>query len=248
MAKQCGPLFFECTWDDLTFYKMDGQYYVRTKSRLTREKVLKHKAFAKTRFYADRLVVASKIASSIYSDLPIDWRQFWMFRDFTGEAMTMIDNGATPQEAYDYLWKTYVEYWVLYQQATGIKLKTGRKKQPVKRPKDYKTRLKHRNSNPKCCRYRRLIGRNHWHSSYDNTAELLEIERKRINREKNLAWIEEQRLKGRWKEEEERWRQRQASIWPPPVKKKSVSPPPLYPQNAENSGQPVESRILITKK
>ncbi len=132
MAKQCGPIFLECTRDDLTFYKMDGLYYVRRKSRLTCEKVLKHKAFAKTRFYAGRLVVASKIASSIYSDLPIDWRQFWMFRDFTGEAITMIDNGATPQEAYNYLWHTYVEYWVLYQQATGIKLKTGRKKQPLK--------------------------------------------------------------------------------------------------------------------
>jgi hypothetical protein len=218
MAKQCGPIFLECTWDDLTFYKMDGLYYVRKKSRLTREKVLKHRAFAKTRFYADRLVVASKIASSIYSDLPMDWRQFWMFREFTGEAMTMLDNDLTPQEAYNYLWHTYVEYWVLYQQATGIKLKTGRKAQPVRVPKTYKTRLKHRTENPKCRRYRKLIGRNHWHSSYDNTAELIEKERKRLAREEHLAWIEEQRLKGRWKEQEERWRKIEAAQLKPPRK------------------------------
>ena len=31
MAKQCGPAFLECTWDELTFYKMDGKYYVRKK-------------------------------------------------------------------------------------------------------------------------------------------------------------------------------------------------------------------------
>ncbi len=201
MAKQCGPIFLECTWDDLTFYKWEDKYFVRKKSRLTREKVLSHPAFHNTRVAADRLVTASKIASSIYSDLPIDWRQFWMFRDFTGEAMIMIDNGATAQKAYDYLWKTYVEYWVLYQQATGIKLKTGRKKQPVRPRKTYKTRLKHRTENPKCRRYRRLIGRNHWKSNYDNTAELIEQERKRIAREKKFAWLEEQRRKETWKQE-----------------------------------------------
>jgi hypothetical protein len=215
MAQQCGPLFFECTWDDLTFYKMKDRYFVRKKSRLTREKVLNHPAFGKTRFYADRLVTASKIASSIYSDLPIDWRQFWMFRDFTSEAMTMIDQGATAQEVYDHLWKTYVEYWVLYQKATGIQLITGRKKQPVRPVKDYKTRLKHRNSNPKCCRYRRLIGRNHWHSSYDNTTELLEKERKRIAREKKLAWFEEQKAKEWWKEEECRRKIEATQLKPP---------------------------------
>ncbi|AXY75232.1 hypothetical protein D3H65_15120 [Paraflavitalea soli] len=212
MAEVLGPLFFECTWDDLTFYKMEGRYFVRKKSRLTREKVLHHPAFAKTRFYANRLAVASKIAAAIYSDLPLHWRQFWMYRDFTGEAINRLNQEATPQEAYDYLWKTYVEYWVLYQQATGIPLQTGRKQQPVKRPKDYKTRIRHRNSNPKCCRYRRLIGRNHWKSSYDNTAELLEKERKRLAREKKRQWLEDQHRKGRYKAREERWRKMQAKL------------------------------------
>ena len=221
MAKQCGPIFLECTWDDLTFYKWEGEYLVRKKSRLTREKVLTHAAFAKTRHYASLLAAASKIASSIYSDLPLHWRQFWMFRDFTGEAMTMLDNGHTPQEAYDYLWHTYVEYWVLYQKATGITLQTGRKKQPVRPKKTYKTRLKHRTGNPKCRRYLKLIGKNHWHSSYDRTAELLEKERKRIARQKKLEWQEEQRMKGRWKEEEERWKKKQeqqAVVIKPPGK------------------------------
>ena len=201
MAQQCGPIFLECTWDDLTFYKWEDKYFVRKKSRLTREKVLTHKAFHKTRFYANRLVTASRIASSIYSQLPIHWRQFWMYRDFTGEAMTLLDSGATQQETYFYLWHTYVEYWELYQEATGITLQTGRKQQPIRPKKTYKTRLKHRTENPKCRRYRKLIGRNHWKSSYDNTAELLEQERKRIEREKKFAWLEQQRRKERWKQE-----------------------------------------------
>lgn len=197
---------------------MEGKYYVRKKSPFTREKVLTHPAFQKTRFYADRLVTASKIASSIYSELPVNWRQFWMFRDFTGEAMTMLNNGSTPQEAYDYLWETYVQYWVLYQKATGILLQTGRKKRPFRRKKDYKTRIKHRTGNSKCRRYRRLIGRNHWKSSYDNTAELLEKEQKRIAREKKLQWFEEQKRKEHREREEERWRKMQSTKLKPPRK------------------------------
>lgn len=218
MAQQVGPIFLECTWDDLTFYKMDGKYYARKKSRLTREKVLKDPAFHRTRLYASLLACASKIASSIYKDLPMHWRQFWMFRAFTGEALTMLDAGATAQDAYDYLWETYVAYWVMYQRTTGIQLKTGRKDKPFRRRKTYKTRLKHRTENPRCRRYLKLLGKNHWKSSYDPTADLLERERKRLARQAKLEWYEEQKLKGRWKEQEERWRLMQASVLPPPNK------------------------------
>lgn len=186
MAKQCGPLFFECTWDGLTFYKMEGKYYARKRSCLSREKVLTHKAFVKTRFYASLLVTASKIASSIYSDLPIDWRQFWMFRSFTGEGLLMLEGGATPQEVYDYLWKTYIEYWAIYQHTTGIKLKTGRTAKKAK-PRRCKTRIMHRGSFDKYRRYNRLIGKNHWKSNYDHTADLLEEDKKRARKALNDA-------------------------------------------------------------
>jgi len=46
----------------------------------------------------------------------------------------------------------------------------------------------------------------------------LEKERKRIAREEHRAWIEEQRLHGRWKEEEERWRKIEAAQLKPPRK------------------------------
>ncbi|WP_315821870.1 hypothetical protein [Paraflavitalea speifideaquila] len=176
---------------------------MRKKSRLTREKVLKDPAFANTRFHAQRLVTASKIASSIYRSLPIHWRQFWMYRDFTGIAISMIAKGATPQQTDDYLWKTYAEYWVLYQQATGIKLETGPKKQPSRRRKNYTTRIKHRNSNPKRRRYSRILGLNHWKSNYNNATELMEKERKHIARQKKREWLEKQSLIGHYKEQEQ---------------------------------------------
>jgi hypothetical protein len=208
MAKQCGPVFLECTWDDLTFYKMEGKYYVRKKSRLTQEKVLTHVDFEMTRHYANLMVCASKIASSIYNDLPIHWRQFWMFRSFTGEALTQLKEGAPAQGVYDYLWHTYVEYWVTYQYTTGIVLKTGRTAKAVK-PKTYKTRIKHRNGNSKRRRYLKLLGKNHWKSSYDHRADLLEKERNRLAYQQKLKWLEEEQALGRWEDDDNRWRERQ---------------------------------------
>jgi hypothetical protein len=198
MAHQCGPLFLECTWDSLTFYKMEGRYYARKKSSLTREKVLTHPAFIKTRIEADLLATASKIASSIYSDLPVNWRQFWMFRSFTGEAQTMMKQGRNAQQAYDHLWKTYVEYWVIYQHTTGITLQTGRTWQKKGRTKTYKTRLRHRGGEDKYSRrYYRLLGKNHWKSSYDHTADILErkekLQRKALNQAAYQRLLDEEK-------------------------------------------------------
>ena len=218
MAQQVGPIYLQCTWDELTFYKMDGKYYARKKSRLTRERVLKHPDFEKTRYYAGHMAGASKIASSIYNKLPMHWRQFWMFRDFTGIAFNGLQAGYSKRQIHHYLWKTYIQYWVRYQRKTGIQLKTDKKEQPVRPKKTYKTRLKHRTENPQCRRYRKLIGKNHWKSKYDHTAQLLEQERKRLARQKNLEWLEEQYLKGRWKEEQLHWQERQSAKLKPPEK------------------------------
>jgi len=49
---------------------------------------------------------ASKIGSVIYQQLPENWRQFWLCHNFTGEAIEMLESGATEQEAITYLRKT----------------------------------------------------------------------------------------------------------------------------------------------
>lgn len=202
MAQQLGPVFLERTWDDLTFYKMDGKYYCRIKSRLTRKRVKESKEFALTMVYANLLASASKVASSIYSDLPKNWRQFWMYRSFTGEAMKMMEGGETAQAAYDHLWKTYVEYWVLYQKATGIKLETGRNKY-VKKPKTYKTRLKHYTGNEK--RQRPNNSNCPWkRKGWIDPA--IEKEQKQLDYLMKRDWVKLHKIEGTWKQTEERWR------------------------------------------
>jgi hypothetical protein len=52
---------------------------------------------------------ASKIASGIYKALPRDFRQQWMYRSFTGEAVQLLKAGKTDEEVSLQLRKTYVE-------------------------------------------------------------------------------------------------------------------------------------------
>lgn len=112
MAKQLGNIRFERkVIDDLVFYKMDGQYYVRVKSSLTGKRVKTKPEFRKTKYYAGLLGRASKIGSLIYKSLPERWRQFWMYQAFTGEAMIMLKEGKVEDEVKNVLWKRYVEYW-----------------------------------------------------------------------------------------------------------------------------------------
>jgi hypothetical protein len=113
MAKQiAGLCFLEGTFDDLTFYTMDGQYYVRVKSSLSSQRVKTSPEFKWTMIYARLLARASKIGSAIYKELPPGWRQFWMYRSFTGEAFTLLkENPYSDEQVTQLLWKCYVEYW-----------------------------------------------------------------------------------------------------------------------------------------
>lgn len=51
----------------------------------------------------------SKIASAIYKALPRDFRQQWMYRSFTGEAVQLLKTGKSDEEVLLQLRRTYVE-------------------------------------------------------------------------------------------------------------------------------------------
>ena len=94
------------TIGDLTFYMMDGVNYVRIKSSLTRKRVLKSPDFRKTRLYAGFMARASKIGSVIYQALPHDWRQGWMYRAFTGEALQLLKKANHKTGEFPLGWRT----------------------------------------------------------------------------------------------------------------------------------------------
>jgi hypothetical protein len=181
MAKQIAGLCrLEGTFDQLTFYKMDGQYYVRVKSRLTAKRVKTSPEFKLTMVCANLLARASRIGSLIYKALPPGWRQFWMYRGFTGEAFTLLKkNPYTDEEVKDLLWKCYVEYW---EQRKAIELDN-----PIWQPKPKKIRKRRKYSEESL---KRLMYRKDKYGRY-KYPDLVKADKQRIACEAKEAWAKE---------------------------------------------------------
>jgi hypothetical protein len=111
MAKRTSYINFVGTINNLCFYRMWDKYFVRMASSLTAKRVKTDPRFATTRLYAGLMARASKIGSIIYKQLPIDFRQFWMYRAFTGEALKMLKTGTTDEAAEEQLSQTYVNVY-----------------------------------------------------------------------------------------------------------------------------------------
>jgi len=173
MARQIGPVFFEKTIEDMTYYKMLGEYFARKRSRLTAKMVKTQKRFRNTMIYAHLLAKASKIGSAIYQQLPGNWRQFWMYRSFTGEAMQLLKSGVTEQQAREYLWLTYVAHWEQLK-AMGVWEEKGLRVAEKRRP----TRQSFRPKRPKGSK-RRNYKRPVWISREEKEQKRLALEKKR---------------------------------------------------------------------
>lgn len=74
MAKQSGERVLTGTYDNVTFYKMEGRYYARMKSSLTSKRVKKDPRFGRTMELAGLFGRANKIASAVYKVLPAEQR------------------------------------------------------------------------------------------------------------------------------------------------------------------------------
>jgi hypothetical protein len=109
MAEVFAPFPIQGTMCNLTFYMVEGRNFVRTKSSLTRRKVLYAPQFKNTRHHAGLMGKASKLGSHVYNALPAYWRQGWMFRAFTGEAYTMLKAGKKEEGIQQLLMQCYVE-------------------------------------------------------------------------------------------------------------------------------------------
>ena len=109
MAKMDEGVYISGTIGNLTFYQMYGRTYMRTKSSLTRKRVLKSKEFEKTRKHASDLGRAAQIGSVVYQGLPAEMKDRWLYRAITGEAASLLYEGKTEDEVQEFLWKKYIE-------------------------------------------------------------------------------------------------------------------------------------------
>jgi hypothetical protein len=92
MPKQKG-LFITGTYNGICYYKMNGQYYCRRKSTLSRKRVKRSPAFKLTMKYAGLLGQASQVAAEVYRSLPRAQRKHALYRALTGQAMQLLKAG-----------------------------------------------------------------------------------------------------------------------------------------------------------
>lgn len=98
MARQAGHIKIEGTIGGLCFYRMDGVYYVRQKSSLTRKRVLKDPKFARSRVAAGRFGVAVKVVSSVYHRLPAEAKGHGVIGKMTAVANKLLCDGYSREE------------------------------------------------------------------------------------------------------------------------------------------------------
>src|SRR5438045_3080737 len=103
MAKQAGEYFITGTIDELSFYRMDGKYYVRKKSSLTRKRVLKTAAFTRSMHSARELAAASVAASLVYRTVAKEMRKVSWYRKMTSIAKLLFRNGESREKVLDVL-------------------------------------------------------------------------------------------------------------------------------------------------
>ncbi len=98
MAKQVGTIKIKGTIGSICLYKLDGNFYARTKSSLDGKRVKKSKAFRETMRYARLFAKASVIGSTIYRMLPKDKRSRKVYQQLTGKAMKMLKDDLSEKE------------------------------------------------------------------------------------------------------------------------------------------------------
>ncbi len=98
----------------LVFYRLPCGLICRFLTSHTRKRILKDPKFAEFRQCSRRMAKASRIGSAVYKALPENFRQFWMYRAFVGEAFKMLkDQGMTGEQVLESLFKTYAEVWYI---------------------------------------------------------------------------------------------------------------------------------------
>ena len=98
MAKQTGEYKITGTYDDVTYYKMEGQYYARKKSSLKGTRVKRDPRFKRTMEWAGRLARGSQLASEVYRSLPREEQVYALFCTLKSTAIRGLKEGKSEAE------------------------------------------------------------------------------------------------------------------------------------------------------
>jgi len=133
---------YERTFGLLVFYRVKDRYYVRKKSQLSGKRVKTAEEFVNSMASANRLKTASRIASTLYKQLPDGWKLFELYQKLTGIGARLLKEGKTiteirpmlEQQLYDWGYRKEIEYPVI-KPSIKFKVKGLRRKQQDSRDK-----------------------------------------------------------------------------------------------------------------
>ena len=99
-VKQSGDIRMTGTIDisDLTLYRMNGQFYARTKSTLTGKRFRKDKVFEGSRRSSERFKRGNELASQVYQSMAEEQRFYKLFCRLKREAVLFLKCGRTEEE------------------------------------------------------------------------------------------------------------------------------------------------------
>lgn len=110
MARQAGPFVFNGTVGDATGYKMNGQYYLKTKSLISRRRIKEHPQFSNTRRNAKWFGEAVKLARQVYHELDrCDRDQRTVWYPMRNRAQELVREGRPAEEIVCLLRKEFAE-------------------------------------------------------------------------------------------------------------------------------------------
>jgi hypothetical protein len=130
MARQAGNLKIIGTIDGITFYKMKGDYYARTKSSLDRKRILRDPSFQRFRECSKVFGKASKLASQLYHLFPKEMRKHGVYGKLTGEFNLLFREGKTSDQAIEIMMKKYLKV-VVVKEKKETERKTIKSIQPL---------------------------------------------------------------------------------------------------------------------
>ena len=119
MAKQAGDIKIVGTIDELCFYKMDGEYYVRLKSSLTGNKFWKHKAFEGSRKSCSRFGEGNKLASKLYGMIEKEKREYKLYCFLKRRAIALFKEEKSSAETEAILESYLVDFGLLDQKESN---------------------------------------------------------------------------------------------------------------------------------
>jgi hypothetical protein len=129
MAKQVGDIKIVGTLEDLCFYKMQGEYFVRMKSSLTGKRFWKDRAFVGSRRSAGLLAKASSLASRLYRLMPKEKKDREVFRALTGKVKRLLCDGWAEAQVEDW----FVQAYLPAPKGTVVKARAAKTKKSVRK-------------------------------------------------------------------------------------------------------------------